>query len=195
MITREEQKALFDSLVGDLTINTLPDGSGLNVVIPVEVNWGLEPKIMTLPAITIKFISYGIPLEKTLGDVWRDETTGFFIGYIAGYTLLVKIRTQDYINGSNFIEKTDIAEALYKRVWEKAMFTWDSLITDGGIHEDGPDQATDVSEILELESYKELQLTIKLKKLTGGVPDESAMTVKITTAPTIIYVEGVVELT
>ena len=194
MITRSEQKALFDSLTGDLTINTDPDGeSGEDIVIPVEVNWGGEPKELELPSITIKFIVYGTKLERTLGDLWKDTTEGYFIGFVGGYTLLVKIRTKDHEDSDgNFIEKTDIAEALYQRVFLQALHNWDALITDGSVQEDGIDQATDVSEIIGLEEIKELQFNIRLKKLTGGVPIETGP-VKFSTAPTILSVDSTVE--
>jgi len=193
MITRAEQKALFDSLTGDLIINTKPDNSGTNVTIPVEINWGFEPKEINLPSITIKFLNYGRHSERTLGDIWKDTPNGFFIGYLATYTLLVIIRTEDFGSTENdFIEKTDIAEALFERVFKQALHFWDDLINDGSVEEDGIEQATDVSELLNLESLKELQMTIRIKKLTGGVPNEQGP-VLFSTAPTILTVDGTVE--
>jgi len=193
MITRAEQKALFDSINGDLTINTVPDGSGNDVVIPIEVNWGFEPIELVLPSITINFIVYGRPKERTLGDLWRDTPEGYYIGYIATYSLLVKIRTADHTDSdNNFIEKTDIAESLYDRVFKQALHFWDSLVDEGSVEDGGIEPATDVSQLLGLEGLKELQLTIRIKKLTGGVPNEQGP-VLFSTAPTILSVDGIVE--
>ena len=110
MITRAEQKALFDSITGNLTLNTDVDGvSGVNVVIPVEVNWGLEPKTTDLPSITIVIISGGRPTIATLGHFLRDTPAGEVTGYIAEFILSVKIRSADKMDDNgNFIEKTDI---------------------------------------------------------------------------------------
>lgn len=195
MITRLEQKALFDSISGNLTINTHPDGiSGNNVVIPVEVNWGLEPKKTELPSITIIINTGGRSVLSTLGHFLRDTDEGEVTGYIAEFILSIKIRTSDFVDsGGNFIEKTDIADALYKRVFLQALHFWDSLIDDGSIIDDGISPFNDVSEILDLEQIKEYQFTISLQKLVGGVPDESAYDVKISTAPTLLSVDGVVE--
>lgn len=190
MITREEQKALYDSITGDLILNTHPDGvSGSNEIIPVEVHWGFEPKEVVLPVIIITFIIYGNPTMRTIGDLWKDTPNGEFTGYIAEYTLLVKIKTADYNVKGKFIEKTDIAEALYQRVFEQALHYWDGLIDDGSVVYGGISPVSDVSNILGLEIAKDLQFTIRIQRLTGGIPIELGP-VLFTTAPTITTVDG-----
>lgn len=190
MITREEQKALYDSITGDLVLNTHPDGvTGTNETIPVEIHWGFEPTEVVFPVIIITFIIYGNPTMRTIGDLWKSTEEGEFTGYIAEYTLLVKIKTADYNVAGKFIEKTDIAEALYQRVFNQALHYWDGLIDDGSVVFGGISPVSDVSSILGLEIPKELQFTIRIQRLTGGVPVEAGP-VLYTTAPTITVVDG-----
>lgn len=186
MITRLEQKALFDSLGGDLKITTTPDGNGDDVTIPVHVYWGFEPVENELPAIIAYFQTYNIPREKTLANLWKITPEGDFIGYLADYMFKIKIKTSDYgdISTDNYIEKVDISNALLQRTMNKIFLEWDGLIDDGSIPEDGISPVDDVSEIFDLETIRELQFTVKITKLTGAVPTENG-TVKFATAPTI----------
>lgn len=194
MITRLEQKALFESISGDLVINTKPDGSGSNITIPISVYWGSEPTELTLPAITLRFIILDNPTMKTLGDYWKDTDLGEFTGYIAESTLMIKIRAQDYGSNEedNYINQDDIVQALHKRIIDAALFKWDSLIEDGGVADGGISPANDISEILDYELLKEIQLSIRLQKLTGGVPTDTGP-VLFSTAPTLLEVERKVE--
>jgi len=193
LITRSEQKSLFDSICGDLVINTKPDNTGTDITIPVDVHWGSEPKEITLPSITIRFIITDNPTTKTLGDYWKDTDDGEFTGYIAESTLLVKIRASDY--GSNktndYISQDDIVNALMERVVNAALLEWDSIIEDGGVADNGISAANDVSEILGYDALKELQTTIRLQKLAGGVPVETG--VLYSTAPKLLEVKANVE--
>jgi len=186
VITRSEQKALFDSLTGDLTINTKPDGSGTDIIIPVDVHWGFEPKEIENPTIVLKFIVKRNPIERTLGDLWKNTDEGEFDGFIAEDTLLVKIFATDYQVGGN-ISKIDIAADLEKRVFFQAFQHWDSLIDEGSVVEGGISATNNVSEILGLEEMEILQFTIRLKKLYGGVPVETGLL--FSTAPTLLEVE------
>jgi len=196
MITRLEQKALFDSIVGDLTIDTHPDGvSGDNVVIPVEVNWGLEPKETILPSITMLISTFGRRVLESIGQLIRVREAGDWTGFLAEFILSIKIRTSDHRDANgHFIEKTDIADALYQRVFLQALHFWDDLIEDGSVMFTGISPVSDVSEIIGLEQIKEYQFTVSIQKLVGGIPDESAYEVKFSTAPTLLSVDGVVEI-
>ena len=187
MITRSEQKALFDSLTGNLTINTKPDETGTDIVIPIDVHWGFEPKSLDIPTIILKFIVKRNPTERTLGDFWKDTDQGEFEGFLAEYTLLVKIMSADYQVGGN-ISKIDIANALEQRVFDQAFHYWDKLIDEGSVVEGGISATNDVSEILDLEDVQILQFTIRLKKLCGGIPVEAGP-VLFSTAPTLLEVK------
>lgn len=189
MITREEQKSLFESLIGDLVINTMPDGTGSNVTIPVSVYWGSEPTELVLPAITCRFTTINQPIEKSLGNYWGSNSQGEITGFIGSNSLLIKIRGDNWgsYDENNFISMLDIVEALYNRCLEAALFKWDSLIADGSVEEDGISSANDVSEIMGYEQIKELQFYVRIKKLTGGVPVDGV--VKYSTAPTLLEVK------
>ncbi len=188
-ISRSEQAALFKTLLGDITLNTEPDGSGVDLIIPVGVHWGFQPEEYTLPAIIIRIINYNKVTRRTIGDLWKIVDGSDFIGQIAEFTLLIKCQANDFTSGSNFIEKTDIAEFLMERVIEKARVDWDSLIADGSVVTNGISAVNDVTKILGNESFKDLQFTIRLQKLTGGVPDESGEDVLFSTAPTLLEVQ------
>jgi len=193
MLSRSEQKALYDSIIGDLIINTNPDGSGNDITIPISVHWGFEPVESELPSITIRFITIDNPTERTLGDFWSDGNEGEFTGYLAESSLLVKIKAVNYGSkfANNFIEKTDIVEALTVRVFDKALLNWDSLIDNGSVVLGGISAISDITQIFEEYAIKEYQFTIRIQKLTGGIPIEEG--VKFSTAPTLLSVESTVE--
>lgn len=194
-ISRLEQAELFKSLEGNLVINTEPDGSGVDLSIPIGVHWGFQPEEYDLPAIIIRFISYNKISDRTLGDVWGELPEGQFIGQLAEFTLLIKCQAVDYTdptNSDNWVEKTDIAEALVERVMEQAVNLWDSLIENGSVVKNGISAVNDASKIMGNESFKDLQFTIRLKKLTGGVPVESG--IKFSTAPTLLEVDSSVDI-
>jgi hypothetical protein len=193
-ISREEQANLFKSLEGNLIINTEPDGSGNDLNIEVGVHWGFQPEEYDLPAIIIRFINYNKPKMRTLGDVWGELEEGQFIGQIAEFTLLVKCQSVDTTQDTNFVEKTDIAEALMERVIEKVVNDWDSIIENGSVVKNGISSVNDATAILNNESFKDLQFTIRLQKLTGGVPNEDAEAIKFSTAPTLLEVESSVDI-
>lgn len=189
MITRAEQKALFDSITGNLVINTKPDGTGSNVTIPVSVYWGSEPTELVLPAITCRFTMWNQPKEKSLGDYWGERNGGEFTGWLGSYMLLIKIRGDNWgsYDQNNFISMLDIVEALYQRCLNAILFNWDALIADGSVEEDGVSSANDVSEIMGYEQIKELQFYVRIKKLSGGVPVDGA--IKYSTAPSLLEVK------
>jgi hypothetical protein len=193
-ISRSEQANLFKSLEGNIILNTEPDGSGTNLNIIVGVHWGFQPEEYELPAIIIRFIDYNKVTRRTLGDVWGELPEGQFIGHIAEFVLMVKCQANDFTSGEDFIEKTDIAETLMERVIEKAVNDWDSIIENGSVVKNGISSVNDASIILNNESFKDLQFTIRLQKLTGGVPDESGNEIKFSTAPTLIEVESSVDI-
>ena len=96
MLTREEQKNLYNTLKGDLVINTAVDELGTDVIIPVTVAWGFEPVEHDFPLIAVKFMYVDQVYERTLTNFLGDRGNGIEFGYIGQNGLLVKIKAVDY---------------------------------------------------------------------------------------------------
>jgi len=190
-LSRQEQVSLFNTLTGNLTINTSPDGSGSDETVSVDVHWGFEPVELQKASIIVTVSRWGQPILRTLGDAWEDiPSEGIYSGYLARIVLNVKVRAFDQGNGDDgdFISKIDIAQALMERVHEQAFLYWDDLIYDGGVEKGGIKTVHDISHILRMvEQEQVLQLDIYLQKLHKKLPVEPG--IKYSTAPTILALE------
>jgi hypothetical protein len=176
MISRTEQKAIYDKLLTSLTINTYPDGiSGDNVTIPVNVYWGHEPVTQDLPSIVIKFSSFNNLLEKAMSDIYGEDTNKSFVyGFQGKDVMKVKVRAIDYNESSNAISKTDIAQAIMNIIYALKFSNWDGVLTESAILEQH-DPIYDVSKILENNEIPyELQTVINFTNFVGGVPIETS---------------------
>lgn len=196
MLSRAEQKALFDSLTGNLTINTLPDDSGDDLTIEIDVHWGFEPVEITRPSIIIQIMNQLTPVIETLGKAWGEDENGIYYGVVYRNILSVKIRAVDFgesVTGT-FISKIDIANALLQRIHDQALMYWDNLIQNGCVEAGGIMGAQDVSEILNaVEHEKTIQFQIRIQKLHKSLPIET--NIRYSTAPTLLAVESDVTLT
>lgn len=191
MLTRQEQKDLYQSLLGNLTINTKIDGSGNNVSIPLYISWGFEPKEQVFPLIVLRFIYRDQPYLRTITDYLGDRGNGVEFGYMGQSGLLIKIKCVDFGSkeAGNFISKYDIAEEISKRIQQLAITgTWDGIVKDGSVNKESGIVFNDVSEILELEAIHELQTIIPIKKLVSYKPIETGI-VKFINAPTLLTLE------
>jgi hypothetical protein len=191
MISRTEQKAIYDKLLTSLTINTYPDGSsGNNVIIPVHVYWGKEPVTQELPSIVIKFTSFNNVLEKALSDIYTQDINGSFVYGFQGQDIMkVKVRAIDYNDEINKISESDIAQAIMNIIYALKFSNWDGVLTESAVVEQH-NPIDDVSEIRgdmgeENEIPYELQTVINFTNFVGGVPVETSPLNN--TAPLIEY--------
>lgn len=191
MLTRLEQKAMFDSIIGDIIINTQADGEGSDVTIPLEVHWGFEPRQTKFPCVVIKFRTIDKRVEYTLGDYLGERGVnreGQF-GYLGDNVLEMKIKTVDYgsPNLDDFISKYDIGSYLIDRLQRLILTDWGKYIDWGHIRTEEGINWIDVSQILRLEQLYELHGSITIRKLVNYTPIEP--NIKYSTALPILGID------
>jgi hypothetical protein len=191
MLTREEQKNLYNTLKGDLVINTDVDGvSGTNVTIPVTVAWGFEPVEHDFPLIAVKFMYVDQIYERTITNYLGDRGNGIEFGYMGQNGLLVKIKAVDYGNKDtgNFIAAIDIIDELVNKIQYNAEVEWDKFIVDGSVFKENGYSFQDVSSILNEEYIEEKQGMIPINKIKSIKPIETGP-ILFTNAPTLLVLD------